>query len=159
MKFTLSTLLWTTFGLGTAAAFFGLPLVEAKHRQDNANAAIESLQAIATAQALYREEDKDGNGVLDYAPDLASLGRCGLIDPDLAAGERRGYRFAVRHHVGSPSLDCFVWTATAAPIALGETGEFYLGIGSAGILAHSRERAVVFEQDGTPEGYCLVIGR
>ena len=108
-----------------------------------------SLAEIANAQALYRETDADGNGRLEYAPDLASLGRCGLIDPDLAAGERAGHRFAVRRHASQPNLDQFVWSATADPLEPGVSGEYYLGANMAGLVFYSHSAPVEFAEDGS----------
>ena len=154
MKLKLSTLMVITLGVGVVATALALPELRGKRRRQNTAAAIQSLKDIANAQTLYREGDKDGNGVLEYAPDLASLGRYQLIPAELASGERLGYRFVVRHHTGPPGTpacaqDQFVWSATATPLEPGESGELYLGANMAGLVFYSRDRAIAVEEDGS----------
>lgn len=69
-------------------------------------AVIGNMRTLATAQALFREGDKDGNGVLDYAASLADLERVRLIAP--GSFERTGYAFTLL--AGTTT-----WSATAVP--------------------------------------------
>jgi type II secretory pathway pseudopilin PulG len=74
----------------------------------NENAAVGSLQAIATAESAYMK--RHGN----YA-DLATLVAEGLVDPEIGSGLRNGYRFG-QVDAGSVFAYCFcaVPTDTAA---------------------------------------------
>ena len=112
--------------------------------------AIGSLKAIANAQTLFREGDKDCNEVLDYAERLADLTNTGstgtedLIDEVLAAGTKSGYVFRVYR------LDPeFVWVATASPAEPGVTGNRYFGINMSGQLFDSLTGPVRFYPDGS----------
>ena len=150
MKLKLSTLLWITFGLGAVATIVAMPRIRARRRADQERAALVAIKSIANAQTLYREGDKDGNGVPDYAPDLASLVRCGLLEPELAEEEHRGYRFAVRHHAGQgadAARDQFLWSATAEPVYPGDSGQRYYGTNMTGLVFFSRQGPVVFSED------------
>lgn len=159
MKLKLSTLLWITFLISGAASAIGIPKLRERRRRHAESAAIGSLKAIANAQTLYREADKDGNGRLEYAPDLASLARYGLVSPELADGEDQGYRFAVRRHASQPNLDQFVWSASAEPLEPGESGEVYFGANMAGLIFFSRELPVSFNEDGSSgAGYMCNCG-
>jgi hypothetical protein len=80
--------------------------------RSNESAAIGALKTISVAQTLFREGDKDGNGVLDYAGSLEALGKTQLIDKVLARGEKQGYRFVVCHGSKAPE---FIWMAVASP--------------------------------------------
>ncbi|MGE0710168.1 MAG: hypothetical protein AB7N76_07505 [Planctomycetota bacterium] len=73
--------------------------------------AIWSLKTIASAQALFREGDREVDGILDYGT-LAELGAASLIDSTLASGQREGYRF----RAGPGSQPLYAWWAIAEPI-------------------------------------------
>ena len=90
--------------------------------------AIGALRTLTTAQALFREGDKDHNGILDYAPSLAAIGRCSLIDPKLASGTKRGYTFRILR------ADPFTWSATASPR---RSGERYFFVDESGVIRFS----------------------
>lgn len=68
-----------------------------------------TLMTINTAQALFREGDKDEDGELDYGT-LQELAAAWLIDPELASGEKDGWVYEVRP---SPTTPEFLWMATA----------------------------------------------
>lgn len=120
-----------------------------RHHRTNDYAAIWALRAIANAQTIYREGDKDGDNILDYAPNLENLTNTGssgqedLIDEVLAAGTKRGYVFAIT------SSSEFRWTANANPLVPGTTGNRYYGINMAGHVYFHPERPVRFEPDGS----------
>ena len=82
------------------------------------SAAIGSLRAISSAQSVFREADRDRDGVLDYAH-LAELGRAELIDEVLATGVKQGYRFS---SAPGPAPQ-FTWWAFAEPTRPGCTGD------------------------------------
>lgn len=83
---------------------------------DPTASAISALRTLAVAQTLFREGDRDGDGVLDYAASLAELGQAQLIDEALASGTKHGYRFEVRRSSEHPE---FMWAATASPVEPG----------------------------------------
>ena len=95
-------------------------------------AAIGALKTIATAQTLFREADKDRNGVLDYAADLRALGACDLVDSVLASGDKSGYRFEVCRG-GDESSAQFVWMATASP-KQADSGQRHFAVNHAGMI-------------------------
>lgn len=157
MRITLSwkQLLGAAFGLGTLLTLVGGPLLEERGRSQRTRAAVETLQQIADAQTLYREGDLDGNGVYDYAPDLATLIRHGLLDGGLASGARAGYEFQVERGAGPRGE--FVWWARANPHQLGVSGDVYLGINMTGIVCFSHRDPIPFDADGG-SGDAVVIG-
>lgn len=75
--------------------------------------AVGALKTIQTAQTLFREGDKDRDGVPDYARALSELGRARLIDEVLASGVKSGYRFSI---TVAPDAPEFLWMAVAAPL-------------------------------------------
>lgn len=107
-------------------------LLEAR-RHGNEAAAIGALKVLNTAQTLFREGDKDQDGVLDYGT-LEDLAGVGLIDEALASGVKQGYRFAVRV---SPQAPEFLWMATATPVEPGRTGDRYFVTNHAGVIYYS----------------------
>lgn len=111
--------------------------------------AIVSLRAIQMAQVLYREGDKDGNGICEYASSLTQLVNTGpsgsedLIDEALAGGRKQGYAFEMTRCAPG------VWTATASPIAPGTTGDRFFGINMKGELFFRSEEPVRFLPNGS----------
>jgi hypothetical protein len=107
-------------------------------REANETSAIGALKTIATSQAIFREGDKDGNGVLDYGT-LEALGKAQLIEATLASGKKRGYVFECQ-----PGDPCeFLWWATASPEKPGESGNRYFFINHAGVVYWSEKPFVV----------------
>jgi len=143
--------------IGLLATGASIPLyrhLHAKQRQKNERAVIGALKAIASAQSLYREGDKDKDGVLAYAPDLASLVRTGVLPAEIGDGEYHGYRITLRRH----KLQQFIWSATAEPLVPGETGDLFLGISMREVVHASRSAALVFDEDGAPPPKALTLG-
>lgn len=138
---------------GVARVDLGSKALE-KERQGRSReaAAIGALKILATAQTLFREGDKDRNGVLDYAGSIEDLGKAKLIDSALASGEKQGYRFVVCRGSKAPE---FLWLGLASPKE-GTQGR-YLAINQAGVVYY---RTSPFELDsvsceikgGTPVG-------
>lgn len=65
---------------------------------------------------LFREADKDGDGVLDYARGLGELAKVELIGGTLATGVGNGYRIQL---TASPEHPEFMWMAVASPLEPG----------------------------------------
>ena len=78
----------------------------------NEAAAIGALRTITTAQSLFREGDKDKNGILDYSQSVGTLSTYNLIDNQLGTGEKQGYLFTIGPHTTSPNWQ-FEWSAEA----------------------------------------------
>ncbi|MBL4843922.1 MAG: hypothetical protein JKY65_00230 [Planctomycetes bacterium] len=110
------------------------------------SSAIGTLKAIADAQTLFREGDRDENGTLDYAPSLEVLARYDLIRPELADGLDGGYRFEVQRSPTSPE---FVWFATGSPDT--PPGRGYVGLNMAGLTFFNRNGPVTFDADGSSQ--------
>jgi hypothetical protein len=70
--------------------------------------ALDTLGELRDAQMLFRENDAEGDGILDYGT-LAELGEAGLIDVELAAGRRGPYIFGC---IPGAKPE-FLWYATA----------------------------------------------
>lgn len=112
-------------------------LIDAR-KGSNEAASIGALRTLTTAQALYREGDKDKNGTLDYAASLEDLRRVGLIDGVLGGGTKQGYRFEIVE--GTEER----WSATAVPLQPGKSGDRSFFADESGII---RSRAA---PDGAP---------
>ena len=92
--------------------------------------AIARLIAIYRAQERYREEDRDGDGVLTYAESEAALVAAGLLP---AWSEPAPYRFEVA--LGEHPQ--FTWMACAAPTDEGARGDRCFAVSYLGELAAS----------------------
>jgi len=97
----------------------------------NESSAIAAIRTLTTAQALFREGDKDRNGVLDYARSLRDLQDGGLVDDTLGRGEWRGYRLTI-HHASQ-----FEWRGAADPIERGVTGGRSFFVDESGVIRFS----------------------
>lgn len=95
-----------------------VPAVQSARVESNAAAAAVTLSQIRHAQAVFRDEDRDGDGVADYASSLRELVDAGLLPADLVDGQRQGYAFAAT--LSSSSVSGYVYRAT--PLNQGQTG-------------------------------------
>ncbi|MCO5170158.1 MAG: hypothetical protein M9894_27810 [Planctomycetes bacterium] len=111
-------------------------------------APIGALKTISTSQTVFREWDKDGNGVLDYGT-LRQLSDANLVDPLLGSGEKQGYRFEVCPSATTPE---FLWFAVANPVRPGTTRDRYFRTNHSGIIYYTgvQGRALALD-DGGPE--------
>ena len=144
----------TLIGLLALLALW-LPLLFEPSGKPSADShAIGSLKAISSAQSLFRETDREEDGVLDYAT-LAELGSHSLVDGVLASGLKLGFRYEVR------SGGQFSWCATANP----EDPEAYersYFVNHLGAIYYRRGRrfeiAEVGRQCGVPSD-CVPLGQ
>ena len=117
----------------------------------NETSALGSLRGVAAAQsaALAASSGPASSGAGGYVASLSALG--GMlspqdgagIDPILAGGTKSGYAFAIT------SANAGGWTATAAPLEPGVTGDRYFGINMHGVLFVSSAGPVSFARDGS----------
>ncbi len=126
--------------LAGVVVLVGVALVPAQHGPTRAGSealAIQSLRALCTAQRVFRDEDRDGDGARDDATSLDELRRAGLVDEDLAAGLRHGYTFVVR---AGPPGDLPRWVALASPEHPGVTGDRHFRVDASGEVHASAAR-------------------
>lgn len=119
---------------GSTIAAIAIPnLVEAR-KAGNEAAALGALKTISSAQALFREGDKDDDGVFNYGS-LGPLEDANLIDGVLGGGTKNGYLFECEAGTDSPE---FTWWATARPAIPGKTGDRYFYINQTGVIYFSK---------------------
>ena len=134
----------TPFGLVllTLAGIFVLAIVvneltrNTSRPQGTEVAAIGALETLSSAQALFREADKEGDDVLDYGTlsELANSGTTGLIDRVLGSGTKQGYLFECTY---GALTSAFIWIATASPASPGTTGDRYFMTNHEGVTYYT----------------------
>jgi hypothetical protein len=126
------------------APFFSLGLEEhVRHRRArNESAIIATLRRVSDAQKRFRKEDLDRDDTLDYATNLAELGKAGLIDGTLADGVVGRYTFGL-------SGSTFDWIATAIR-GSDDAGTRNFAMATDGVVRFSKEGLPVLH--GCP--YC-----
>src|SRR5207302_9904369 len=85
--FTLIELMIVIAIIAIIAAIAIPNLIEAR-KGSNEAAAIGAMRTLVTAQSLYREGDKDKDGILNYSSTVGSLGTYNLVDNTLASGTK-----------------------------------------------------------------------
>lgn len=92
------------------------------------------LRSYHTAQNLYREQDADGNGTLDYARDWDKLAAAGLLGDAYASNndQYHGYHFQWYNE-----STFFTWSVKAMPIEYGNSGRRYFFIDHTGVILYS----------------------
>ncbi|MGH7298490.1 MAG: hypothetical protein ACRELB_26355, partial [Polyangiaceae bacterium] len=105
-------------------------------KQKNEDAAIALLKRIAKAQELFRDEDRDGNGISDYTEKLGDLSLAGLTLSGKMKGSNQaivdGYTFRVLR------ADPLHWAGDARPERPGRTGDRFFYIDETGIIRAER---------------------
>jgi type II secretory pathway pseudopilin PulG len=94
----------------------------------NEASAIGTMRTIASAQALYQSGGRSESKVPTYAPSLEALGKAGLVDPQIAAGTKKGYRFAIN------TATAELWNANGDPLEPGVTGTRHWYIDQTGVI-------------------------
>jgi hypothetical protein len=128
-------------GLTAATLVAGLPVAlwtSAERREAKIHAneirAQGSLRTIATAQVIYREADKDGNGRYDFAQDMLELTATGLVDAERLDETASGYRFRL---VPCDDVE-FQWKVIAEPAVPGVTGTTWFSMDQGGVATASQ---------------------
>ena len=114
--FTLIELMIVIAIIAIIAAIAIPNLLDARKAANEASA-IASLRAIHSAQNIYREQDKDGNGTLDFSASLSGLNDEGLLDAVLGGGTKQGYLFTPN------GATKFTWSAKCTPQEDGHSGD------------------------------------
>jgi prepilin-type N-terminal cleavage/methylation domain-containing protein len=110
-------------------AVIAIPNIIEARKASNEAAAVANLRQVHVAQEMYRDQDKNHDGRLDFAPDLATLRSTNaLLDATLGSGEKQGYRFRVTF------ADEFSFTAIASPLSPGKSGDRYFLIDDIGVI-------------------------
>lgn len=86
-------LIWTTLGLGSLSLLTAWPLLQEqlwKQRGANESKAAARIKSMAAAEAVFRSNDLDRNGIPDFwTGDVAGLFRFGLIEREVALADLR----------------------------------------------------------------------
>ena len=129
--FTLIELMIVIAIIAIIAAIAIPNLIEAR-KGSNEAAAIGALRTLTTAQALFREGDKDKNGTLDYATTMNALKTTNLIDGVLGSGTKQGYLFVCSTPAGGNSQ--YQWQCTADPVTVGKSGDRRFYVDESGVI-------------------------
>ena len=144
--FTLIELMIVIAIIAIIAAIAIPNLIEAR-KHGNESAAIGSLKAISSAQSLFREGDKDGNGVLDYG-NLTQLSQQSLVDGVLGAGVKQGYNFTASAGTNVQ----FTWDADGVPSVVTTTGDRYFYTDHTGVIFYTTTGPISSNGEGGADG-------
>lgn len=144
--FTLIELMIVIAIIAIIAAIAIPNLLDARKAANEANA-IAMLRAYHSAQGIYREQDKDGNGTLDFAQNSLQLVNAGLLNtpeaPAVAGGityVNTGGYVLVNPGGGPPTqyiATIFTWSAYSTPQEAGDSGDRYFFIDQTGVIRYS----------------------
>jgi prepilin-type N-terminal cleavage/methylation domain-containing protein len=143
--FTLIELMIVIAIIAIIAAIAIPNLLEAR-KSANESAAISSLRTLVTTQQLFRDSDRDGDGLADFAQNftaLAASANGSLIDSTLASGTKQGYSFAMSVPTGNLS-----WSCVATPVS-NKTGTRRFFADESGVIRFSTGTA---SETSTPLG-------
>ncbi|MEZ0229979.1 MAG: hypothetical protein ACAI25_15250 [Planctomycetota bacterium] len=110
-------------------------------RRRNEMQAIFSLKALVTSQSIFREGDKEEDGLLDYGT-LDELLDAKVVDSVLGSGTKQGYVFEVAPSTISPEL---AWFAVASP-AHPAMGERFFFTNQSGVIYYTKGRPIAFNR-------------
>jgi prepilin-type N-terminal cleavage/methylation domain-containing protein len=110
-------------------AGIAIPNLLQSRKGANEAAAVGGLRTLFQAEEMFRDEDMDHDGVLEYATSFQTLVVHGaLIDQTLATGTKQGYVYSILE------ADQFAFQATASPVSPGQSGDRYFFIDDSGAL-------------------------
>ena len=144
--FTLIELMIVIAIIAIIAAIAIPNLIEAR-KHGNESAAIGSLKAISSAQSLFREGDKEGDGTLDYGT-LTELAQQTLVDGILGSGTKQGYNFTA---TGGTAAQ-FTWDAQGQPSVPNTTGDRYFYTDHTGVIFYTTTGPISSNGEGGADG-------
>ena len=106
---------------------------------------IRTLKGLYELQQTFRREDRDKNGVSDYAADLATLVKAFDLPGSLRQGKTGRYRYQIQRSARHPAYE---WMAVAEPLTA--KGRF-LGIDARGRVVASRFEIPLSDTAQLPE--------
>lgn len=130
--FTLIELL-IVMEVGMIIMGMALPNIKVSRKAADETSAVASLRQLSDAQELYRPRQNPPC----YAPSLQRLRAVGLVDENLADGEKSGYDYMVN---GVPGLNTYAFTATAA--TQGSTGDRSFYVDQSGVIRVETDASV-----------------
>ena len=137
--FTLIELMIVIAIIAIIAAIAIPNLLDARKAANEADA-ISFMRSIHSAENLYREQDKDGNGTLDYAGTLNHLFDYGLLKGgEVATGyyyRRAGYRFG-HNRPSATHTSLFRWSYIAWPQEQGDSGDRAFFLDQTGVIRYT----------------------
>jgi prepilin-type N-terminal cleavage/methylation domain-containing protein len=107
-------------------------LIQAR-KNGNETAAIGALKTISSAEAIFREGDKEGDGRNDYGT-LSELSATQLIDSVLGSGTKQGYVFQAGY---STATSEFLWFAVANPVVSFYGGARYFEVNESAVIFYT----------------------
>ncbi|GIW72148.1 MAG: hypothetical protein KatS3mg102_1690 [Planctomycetota bacterium] len=115
-------------------------------RGRNEAAAIALLRRIAQAQERFREQDRDKDGVFDYAENLEDLGL-----PDLRPASEPGWYQAPGYRLRLLHGDVLSWSAEAVPEQPGQSGSRWFFIDERGLVRQSTSGPATAQSPPAPD--------
>jgi hypothetical protein len=123
----------TLVTLGALAVLPALMERRWKEERRRKGSPVDCLRTIATAQPIFREGDKEGDGKLDYGT-LTELGQTRLVDEVLGSGTKAGYLFETAPSVTTSE---WLWFAVASPEELDVDHSRYYCTNHAGVIFYT----------------------
>lgn len=120
-------------------AAIAIPNLLDARKAANETSMIGTLRTLHSAQNIYREQDKDGNGTLDYSNSLKNLYDQGLIDSTLEptvggiAMVKHGYYATITDQFAS----MFTWSSDARAEELEDSGLRRFYVNQTGVIRYS----------------------
>lgn len=106
--------------------------------------AVAMLRSIHTAQNLYREQDVDGNGTLDYGRTMIDLVREGLVEglKPISVGaqdhDHSGYRYSTPNAYAATPFRWCIWAWPNDTVSW-NSGDHWFFIDQTGIIRYTWE--------------------
>ncbi len=125
-------------------AAIAIPNLLVVRKHGNESAAVENLRAIANAETMFREGDRERDGNLDYGM-LSELSSSAILDSVLGNGTKQGYLFQASYSFATSE---FLWFATASPAAPGYSGDRYFAINQLGVVYYRNGAAFPLDTNG-----------
>ena len=139
--FTLIELMIVIAIIAIIAAIAIPNLLDARKAANEANA-IAFLRSYHSAQNVYREQDKDGNGTLDYAQSSAQLVAADLLEAPNGTEESGGMTFMTASGYGFVNsadsvATSFTWSMVCSPEEDNDSGSRQFSIDQTGVIRYT----------------------